>query len=296
VAYTESEMQWLSTVARHITFNSVSQWRQFTPIMASPTNRASYGLRINPEYSEVATELYNPCRPGTRFGITADQIQGLDLSGIQGLHFHTMCEQNADTLVRTLDRVEQNFASALHQVQWLNMGGGHHITRPDYDVELLCDTVRRIRETYDLQVYLEPGEAIALNTGFLVATVLDRFRSGGSEIAILDSSATAHMPDVLEMPYRPEVIGAGKAGEKPHTVTLGGLTCLAGDEIGVYSFDEPVTIGQRLVFTDMAHYTMVKNTTFNGINLPAIAVYDPATDEVTVIRKFGYEDYRDRLS
>ncbi len=296
VAYTKEELSWLSTVATHITVNSLSQWERLRPIARATENRASYGLRINPEYSEVETELYNPCRPGTRFGITAQQLRDADLEGIEGLHFHTMCEQNADTLARTLDRVEQNFGDVLHRVKWLNMGGGHHITRPDYQIDLLCECITRIRDTYDVKVYLEPGEAIALNAGFLVSTVLDRFRSGDTEVAILDTSATAHMPDVLEMPYVPEVIGAGRPGERAHNINLSGLTCLAGDVIGDYSFDEPLNVGDRLVLADMAHYTMVKNTTFNGVNLPSIATYDPDVDQVEVVRKFGYDDYRNRLS
>ena len=294
VAYSAEELTWLAKVARHVTLNSATQLQAFRSIVVE--GAASFGLRINPEYSEVSTAIYDPCRPGTRFGITQTQLSGLDLTGIEGLHFHTMCEQNSDTLVRTLEHVERKFGDVLRQMKWLNMGGGHHITRHDYDVDLLCRTVQRIRDEYGVAVYLEPGEAVALNTGFLVATVLDRFRSSDTEVAILDTSATAHMPDVLEMPYRPEIIGAGDAGEKKYTVRLGGLTCLAGDVIGDYSFDAPVSIGQRIVFTDMAHYTMVKNTTFNGVQLPAIATYDPESETVNIAREFGYADYRDRLS
>jgi carboxynorspermidine decarboxylase len=296
VAYKSEELAWLATVATHITMNSLSQWQRLRATALALDNVASYGLRINPEYSEIETDLYNPCRPGSRFGVTSNQLQGVDLEGIDGLHFHTMCEQNADTLSRTLEVVEQKFGYLLRGLRWLNMGGGHHITRPDYDVDLLCQCIDRIQDTYNVQVYLEPGEAIALNTGYLVTTVLDRFRNGDRELAILDTSASAHMPDVLEMPYRPEILGGGLPGERADTVNLGGLTCLAGDVIGDYSFDELPRIGDRLIFTDMAHYTMVKNTTFNGINLPAIAVYCPETDAVRVVRQFGYEDYRDRLS
>jgi carboxynorspermidine decarboxylase len=296
VAYTEEEISWLSRVATHVTINSLSQWDRFRPVATGPTNVASYGLRINPEYSEVATELYDPCRPGTRFGITAQELRGADLEGIEGLHFHALCEQDSGTLARTLEKVEQNFGDALQRVKWLNMGGGHHISRHDYDIDLLCNCVSRIRDAYDVRVYLEPGEAIALHTGFLITTVLDRFRSSDQEVAILDTSATAHMPDVLEMPYRPTILGAGNPGERPHTIQLGGLTCLAGDVIGEYSFDQDLTPGDRLVFTDMAHYTMVKNTTFNGVPLPVIADYNPETDRINVIRKFTYEDYRNRLS
>ena len=296
VAYTEQEISWLSKVATHITVNSLSQWDRFRSVATGPANQASYGLRINPEYSEVTTELYDACRPGTRLGITAEKLQNANLEGIEGLHFHTLCEQDSGTLARTLEKVEQNFGNALRHIRWLNMGGGHHISRDDYDINLLCDCVSRMRETYDVRVYLEPGEAVVLNTGFLIATVLDRFRSSDTEVAILDTSATAHMPDVLEMPYRPTVLGAGSPGERQHTIQLGGLTCLAGDVIGEYSFDENLKPGDRLVFTAMAHYTMVKNTTFNGVPLPVIAYYDPHTDRINVTRKFTYEDYRNRLS
>lgn len=292
VAYKQAEIEWLSSRAHHISFNSLTQWQQYKDLPHS----ASYGLRINPEYSEVETAIYNPCRVGTRFGVTADMLENVDLTGIDGLHFHTMCEQGADTLARTLEHVEKKFGKYLHQMKWLNMGGGHHITRPDYDTDLLAKLIKHMRETYDLTVYLEPGEAVALNTGFLVTTVLDRFQSGGQEVAILDTSASAHMPDVLEMPYRPEIIDASEPKEKPHTITLGGLTCLAGDIIGDYSFDQNLEIGDRLIFTDMAHYSMVKNTTFNGINLPSIANYDPETDTIQHVKDFGYESYRDRLS
>lgn len=207
-----------------------------------------------------------------------------------------MCEQGADTLARTLEHVEKKFGTYLHQMKWLNMGGGHHITKEGYDTNLLIQLIQHMRETYDLTVYLEPGEAVALNAGFLVSTVLDRFQSGGNEIAILDTSASAHMPDVLEMPYRPEIIGAGEAQEKTHTITLGGLTCLAGDIIGDYSFSHDLHIGDRLIFTDMAHYSMVKNTTFNGVPLPSILNYDPQTDAIQLVKDFDYATYRDRLS
>jgi carboxynorspermidine decarboxylase len=292
VAYKKSEIEWLANRAHHITFNSLSQWQQYEKI----SHTASFGLRINPEYSEVETTIYNPCRIGTRFGITSDMLEHVDLTGIDGLHFHSMCEQGSDTLAKTLEQVEKKFGNYLHQMKWLNMGGGHHITKPGYDADLLVQLIQHMREKYNLTVYLEPGEAIALNTGFLVSTVLDRFNSGGHEIAILDTSASAHMPDVLEMPYRPEIINAGEAQEKAHTITLGGLTCLAGDIIGDYSFDQDLQIGDRLIFTDMAHYSMVKNTTFNGVPLPSIANYDPLTDQIQHVKDFGYDSYRDRLS
>lgn len=292
VAYKQEEIEWLTDKAHHISFNSLTQWERFKEI----DYKASIGLRINPEYSEVETAIYNPCRVGTRFGITAEMLETADLIGIDGLHFHTMCEQGSDTLERTLEHVEKKFGKYLHQMKWLNMGGGHHITRPDYDTDLLVELIKHMRETYNIEIYMEPGEAVALNTGFLVSTVLDRFQSGGKELAILDTSASAHMPDVLEMPYRPEIIDAAEANEKPHTVTLGGLTCLAGDIIGDYSFDENLKVGDRLIFTDMAHYSMVKNTTFNGVNLPSIVNYDPEKDSIQHVKDFGYESYRDRLS
>ena len=296
VAYTQPELDTLAGIAHHLTFNSLSLWRR----LERPANaNCSYGLRINPEYSEVETALYNPCRPGTRFGMTAEQIAAEDpnmLDGLDGFHFHTMCEQGSDTFARTLKVVEEKFGHWLHQLKWLNCGGGHHITRDDYDRELLISEVIRLRETYDIEVYLEPGEAVALNTGFLVSSVVDLFESGGHQIAILDVSATAHMPDVLEMPYRPEIIDGANPGEKACTYTLGGLTCLAGDIIGDYSFDAPLEIGTRLVFTDMAHYSMVKTTMFNGVHHPAIAWWDPKNEQLEVVREFSYPDFKSRLS
>ncbi len=216
------------------------------------------------------------------------------LAGISGLHFHNLCELGADSLERTLAVFEEKFGKFLDRMEWVNFGGGHHITRPGYDIDLLCDLVNDFKDRHPLEVYLEPGEAVALNAGVLVAKVLD-IVDNGIEIAILDTSAAAHMPDVLEMPYRPEIVGAGKPGEYPHTYRLGGMTCLAGDVIGDYSFPEPLKVGDRVVFLDMAHYTMVKNNTFNGMRLPTIAIRDMAGN-VRIVRKFGYQDYRDRLS
>jgi carboxynorspermidine decarboxylase len=220
---------------------------------------------------------------------------------IDGLHFHNLCQKNSDALERTLRAVEQQFSWAFPRVKWLNFGGGHHISRPDYDVERLIALVSDFRARTGKAVYLEPGEAIALNTGYLVAEVLDIVDGPGGTLptAILDTSATAHMPDVLEMPYRPEILGGAQAGEKAHSYRLGGLTCLAGDVIGDWSFDEPLQVGDRLVFTDMAHYTSVKSTTFNGVRLPAVAVYEPeggTRGQVQEIRHFGYADYKSRLS
>jgi carboxynorspermidine decarboxylase len=230
-----------------------------------------------------------------RLGATRASLLGVELDGITGLHFHTLCQKNSDALERTLAAVEAGFDPWLRRASWVNFGGGHHVTRADYDVERLVRVIGDFRARRSVDVYLEPGEAVALNTGVLVASVLDVVHND-DPIAILDTSFTAHMPDVLEMPYRPEIVGAGPAGATPHTYRLGGLTCLAGDATGAYSFPKQLAPGDRLVFKDMAHYTMVKTTTFNGVRLPSIATYDPRNDRFEVIRRFGYEDYKSRLS
>jgi len=294
-AYSQEDMEELLPLVNHISFNSIKQWQRHKETILTSGRPIRCGLRINPQYSEVKVELYNPCSPFSRLGITLDELKGHDLAGISGFHFHTMCEQNSDTLERTLSVVEEKFASYFAQLQWINFGGGHHISRSDYDVKRLCSTISSFQKRYGLEVYLEPGEAIALNAGMLVTEVLDIIERD-KPIAVLDTSAAAHMPDVLEMPYRPEVVGAGLPDEKKYTYQLGGLSCLAGDVIGNYSFDKPLMIGQRLVFLDMLHYTMVKNTTFNGLQLPAIATYEPEDGSVNVIREFDYHDYRSRLS
>lgn len=294
-AYADHEIPELVRLADHITFNSFSQWNRFKRVVQSSPKRVSCGLRINPEHSEVKVALYDPCAPCSRLGMTRAHFEGESLEGLEGLHFHTLCELNSDSLERTLKVVEQKFGPFIRRMKWINFGGGHHISRADYDVELLVRLVSSFRKRYEVQVYLEPGEAVALNTGVLVASVLDTFHHG-MDIAILDTSATAHMPDVLEMPYRPQIVGAAMPNEKKYTYRLGGLTCLAGDVIGDYSFDEPLKEGDRLVFLDMAHYTMVKNTAFNGVPLPSIALHDPLTGQTRVVRRFGYEDYKGRLS
>jgi len=294
-AYRDDEFSEILKHASHINFNSFSQWRRFKPIIASSGRDVRCGLRINPEHSEVKTALYDPCAPGSRLGIRPGEFKDADLDGITGLHFHTLCELNSDALERTLKAVEEKFGHVLSRMEWVNFGGGHHITRSDYDTDRLSRLISGFRKRYGVEVFLEPGEAIALNAGVLVASVLDIVRAD-MDIAVLDTSASAHMPDVLEMPYRPEVDGAGCVGEYPHAYRLGGMTCLAGDVIGEYAFGEPLKVGSRIVFRDMAHYTMVKNNTFNGVRLPSIAVYDPSDDSVSMIREFGYEDYRNRLS
>ncbi len=291
-AYREDEFPQIAQLCDHIVFNSFEQLERFYPMVQASSRRPSCGVRINPEYSEIETALYNPCAPGSRMGITLEHFKKGDLNKISGIHFHTMCEQGADTLERTLDAVEEKFGKYLGELEWINFGGGHHITRKDYDVDKLIACIERIRDRYGVQVYLEPGEGVVLNTGFLCCTVLDTMKNG-MDIALVDTSAACHMPDVLEMPYRPEIIGAGKPGEKPYTYRLGAPTCLAGDVIGDYSFDRPLVPEDRLVFCDMALYTMVKNNTFNGINLPAIAVCDGSGAQV--VRTFGYEDFKSRL-
>ena len=295
-AFTEEEMAVVLRYADHLSFNSPGQWRRFRETIAAAPRRVSCGMRVNPEHSTGAVPLYDPCAPGSRLGTRAADLTPEVMEGLEGLHFHTLCEQNSDDLESTLAAFEERFGHYLAGLKWVNFGGGHHITRADYDVERLVRVIRGFRERHPhLTVYLEPGEAIALNTGYLVCSVLDIVENDGP-IAILDTSATAHMPDVLEMPYRPHIIGGGEPNEKAHTYRLGGMTCLAGDVIGDYSFDAPLEIGDRLVFTDMAHYTMVKTTTFNGIRLPSICRIDEASREVSTVRTFGYVDYMQRLS
>ncbi|HBP37196.1 MAG TPA: carboxynorspermidine decarboxylase [Clostridiales bacterium] len=296
-AYQESEFPELLGYVDHIVFNSLAQWRKYrAQVRARDGRRIECGIRINPEYSEIRTPLYDPCFSHSRLGVTLANFQPaeLELADLDGLHFHTLCEQNADTLERTLRVVDERFGPWLSQVKWLNFGGGHHITRPDYDCDSLVRSIQMMQDKYGLQIYLEPGEAVALGAGFLVSRVLD-IVDNGMPIAILDTSAACHMPDVLEMPYRPEILGAGQPGAKAWTCRLAGPTCLAGDVIGDYSFDRQLQPGDRLVFCDMAHYTMVKNNTFNGINLPSIALAG-ADGSLKVIRSFGYEDFKSRLS
>jgi carboxynorspermidine decarboxylase len=290
-AFREDEIAEIATLADHVVFNTPAQWRRFRKHVQG----LSCGLRVNPEHSEVATPLYDPCAPGSRLGTIRAQLSAEDLDGIEGLHFHTLCELNADALERTLPVFEQKFGEFIPQMRWINFGGGHHITRPDYQLERLIQLIDDFQQRWGKPVYLEPGEAIALNTGVFISSVLD-LHHNALKLAILDCSATCHMPDVLEMPYRPEIIGGGEPGSAAHLYRLGGQTCLAGDVIGDYAFEAPLVAGQKLVFLDMAHYTMVKTTTFNGVRLPAIALGDSATGEVRVTRRFGYEEYRDRLS
>jgi carboxynorspermidine decarboxylase len=297
-AYSDGEMRELVTLADHIVLNTPSQWRRHraTIDQARRAGRSiSAGLRVNHQHQEVEVALYDPAGACSRLGTIRENVRDADLDGLDGLHFHTLCQANSDALERALAAFERQFGDLIPRMKWVNFGGGHHITRPDYDRELLVRLVSDFRAKWKVPVYLEPGEAIALGTGVLVASVMDTLHNG-MDIAILDTSATAHMPDVLEMPYRPMIVDADEPGVRAHTYRLGGMTCLAGDVIGDYSFDRPLEIGDKLVFLDMAHYTMVKTTTFNGVRLPSIATHDPATKKITVHRRFGYHDYRDRLS
>ena len=293
-SYREDEIDEILSMVDHIVFNSFNQWSKYKNIVKSHERDISCGLRVNPEYSSVETEIYNPTGKFSRFGVTKVNFREDELDGIDGLHFHALCEQNSDALEATLVAFEEKFGQYLHGMKWVNFGGGHHITRDDYDVEKLINCINYIKNKYNVEVYLEPGEAIALNTGYLVTEVLDTIYNE-MDILLVDTSAACHMPDVIEMPYRPFIINSGMPNEKAYTYKLGGPTCLAGDIIGDYSFDNPINIGDKLIFTDMAHYSMVKNNTFNGINLPSIAVYTEK-DGVKVIRSFKYEDFRNRLS
>lgn len=291
-AYKDEDFDALLSMCDHIVFNSFSQWKHFRE-KALAHSGVSFGLRINPEYSEITTDIYNPCFEGSRLGITLSHFEENELEGIDGLHFHTMCEQGAETLERTLEVVEKKFGKYLHRMKWLNFGGGHHITQPDYDVQKLIKCIRHIKEQYGVQVYIEPGEAVAIHGGYLVCSVLDIVQNG-RDIAIVDTSAACHMPDVLEMPYRPLIVGAEEPDILPYTYRLGAPTCLAGDVIGDYSFEKPLSIGDKLIFTDMAMYTMVKNNTFNGMPLPSIQLLKQ-NGEIELLKEFSYEDFKSRL-
>jgi len=295
-AFSEEDIRETAPVSDHLVFNSISQWQRFGALAKQLNPQLDFGLRCNPEHRETEVEIYDPCGAGSRLGIVLEEFDPAALDGISGLHFHTLCQKNADALERTLAVFETKFGQYLPGMKWVNFGGGHHISRPDYDVDRLIRAIREFRVRHPhLTVYLEPGEAVALNAGILIASVLDVTRNHEIQNAILDTSATCHMPDVLEMPYRPEVIGAGLPGKKSHTYRLGGLSCLAGDIIGDYSFDRPLASDDRLVFLDMAIYSMVKTNTFNGVKLPAIW-YGRKDGGIELVKKFGYEDFKNRLS
>lgn len=297
-AFSQEDIDELLTFAHHIVFNSCGQWLRFRDqCLAAQKQRPElhFGLRINPEHSEGAVPIYDPCAPGSRLGIPLSQLDETALDGISGLHFHTLCEQGFEPLQRTVKAMEAKFGHLLPQMQWVNFGGGHHITADGYNIDGLIDMIQDFKQRHKVEVYLEPGEAVAIGTGILSCEVLD-ISWNHLDQAILDTSATCHMPDTLEMPYRPDITSSGLPDEKSHTYRLGGLTCLAGDVIGDYSFDKPLQIGQRLVFEDMGHYTMVKTTTFNGTKLPSLAIWNSETDELRVVKSFGYSDFKERLS
>ena len=294
-AYRMDEFNEIMKYSDHIIFNSFNQWKLYRDkVKNHKDKKIECGIRINPEYSEIETDIYNPCFENSRMGVTLENFEEDEFEGIDGLHFHTMCDQGADVLERTIKVVDEKFGKYIEKVKWINFGGGHHITREGYELEKLIDSILYIKNKYNVDVYLEPGEAIALNAGFLVSTVLDIMKNG-MNIAILDTSAECHMPDVLAMPYRPYIIDSGMPNEYEYTYRFGGPTCLAGDIIGDYSFKEPLKIGDKLIFCDMAIYSMVKNNTFNGVNLPAIVKYSEENG-LEVIKKFGYEDFKNRLS
>lgn len=298
-AYRQQDMEEILNICDHVIFNSKNQLLKYKDLVdkvnQSGNRKVSIGLRINPECStQTDHAIYDPCAPGSRMGIRLSDFDDELADMVDGLHFHTLCEQNSDDLETTLKAIEEKFGKYLNKMNWLNMGGGHHITRDDYDIERLVRLVNHMKETYDLQIYLEPGEAVALNAGYLVTEVLD-IVDNEIKTLVLDASASCHMPDVLEMPYRPPLKDSGEAGEKNYTYRLSSNTCLAGDVIGDYSFDKEIKIGDKLYFEDMAIYSMVKNNTFNGIPLPAIAAMDKEGN-CRIIKEFGYEDFKGRLS
>ncbi len=288
-AFKESEIDEIVALSDHMVFNSFAQWERFGK---KAVGKVSCGLRVNPEVSASPTDMYNPCAPYSRLGMTVEMFPDTLPEGIEGLHFHALCEEGADALEMVLAAFEAKFGRFLPQLKWVNFGGGHHITREGYDLEKLIALIAGFRERYGVDVYLEPGEAVGWQTGVLVASVLDIVHNG-MEIAILDTSAEAHMPDTILMPYRAEVRGAGKAGEKPYTYRLAGNTCLAGDVMGDYSFDRPLAVGDRIIFEDQIHYTIVKNTTFNGIKLPDLLM-QRRDGSIEQVRTFGYEAYEKR--
>ena len=288
--YKDSEIDEIIALSDHVIFNSPAQKARFVAKCQAAGRQV--GLRINPEHSEGEVEKYDPCAPCSRLGTPVSQLNDEALEGVDGLHMHTLCEQGVEPLLRTWEAVEPRLQPWLNDLKWLNFGGGHHISRGDYDRDTLVDFIKYIRETYGLEVYLEPGEAVALDAGILVGEVLD-LPVNGMPLAITDISATCHMPDVIEAPYRPALMGEVEDGQ---TYRLGGPSCLAGDVIGEYTWAHPLKVGDRFAFLDQAHYSMVKTNTFNGVPLPAIALWDSRTDELRMIREFGYEDFRGRLS
>ncbi len=293
--YKTEEFTDILDLSSHLTFNSLSQYERFFPIVKNHPRQISIGLRVNPEWSDVATDLYNPAAPDSRLGILSEDLQDGLPEGVEGLHFHVLCESDSYALEKTLNAFEQRFGYLLPQVKWVNMGGGHLMTRKGYDTKHLVQLLRRFREKHGVEIILEPGSAFAWETGELVSTVLDIVDQRGIKTAILDVSFTAHMPDTLEMPYRPKIISATDPVAGQPTYRLGGNSCLAGDFLGAYSFETPLQVGDRVIFLDMIHYTMVKTTTFNGVQHPNIAMLTQ-TGKLEIFKEFGYEDFKNRLS
>lgn len=293
-AFKEEEIEEIAKISDHIVFNSPNQLKRFIGKVKEINPKIDISLRINPEISSSPKDIYNPCGLYSRLGTTLANFDAELLDKLDGLHFHALCEQNVDALEEVLMKFETNFGKYFKNLKYINFGGGHHITKKDYNVEKLICIIKDFREKYDVDVYLEPGEAVGWESGYLVSTVLDIF-TNGMNIAILDTSAEAHMPDTLAMPYRAVVRDAGEPNEKKYTYRLGGNTCLAGDIMGDYSFDAPLQVGDKIIFEDQIHYTFVKNTTFNGIKLPSLAI-KRKDGTVELIREFGYDEYKDRLS
>jgi carboxynorspermidine decarboxylase len=293
-AFKEEELVQIAPFSHHLVFNSPAQFKRFAPLAQQLNPSLSLGLRVNPEVSSSPKEIYNPCALHSRLGTTLSQIDEKVIAQCDGLHFHALCEQDADALEEVLEGFIKKFHPYIEKMKWVNFGGGHHITRKDYNVEKLIDLIQKFKTQFDVDVYLEPGEAVGWQTGNLISTVLDIVHNG-IDIAILDTSAEAHMPDTLLMPYRANVVGAAEANTKAYTYRLAGNTCLAGDIMGDYSFDTPLQIGDKVIFQDQMHYTMVKATTFNGINLPAIAI-QRLDGSIEVIKEFGYKEFKGRLS
>lgn len=295
-AYTEADFPAILKYSSHVTFNSLTQFERFYPMVQADGNRVSCGLRINPEYSDVETDLYNPCAPGSRMGVVRDLLGDRLPEGIEGLHFHTLCESDSYDLEKTLKVVEERFGSFLPHIKWLNMGGGHLMTRKGYDTEHLIHLLRSFRSRYpNLEIIMEPGSAFAWQTGFLLTTVVDIVENHGIRTAIIDASFTCHMPDCLEMPYKPVIRGAMDPTPGLPTYRIGGNSCLSGDFMGDWSFERPLQVGDRLIFEDMIHYTIVKTTMFNGIPHPTLALWSK-DDRLVMYRQFGYEDYKNRMS
>ena len=295
-AYTDKEFPTIMRYSSHITFNSFTQFHQFKDVVKRYERKISMGIRINPEYSEVETDLYNPCAPGSRLGVIASQMPDKLPGGIEGLHFHTLCESTSYNLEKTLEAVERKFGKYLRLVKWLNMGGGHLMTRKDYDIEHLISVLKTFKKKWGIELILEPGSAFAWETGDLVSSVVDIVENHGIKTAILDVSFTAHMPDCLEMPYQPRIKGAyHEPVDGKLTYRMGGNSCLSGDFIGYWSFDNELKPGDQIILEDMIHYTMVKTTMFNGVPHPAIAIWNDK-EGLNIVKEFGYEDYKNRLS